>query len=132
MTLLVHRRVLAVRRLRVTAAVTIRAVVCIAGRGGILPHALAEARTLRAVLRTGCVARCSRLVPDRRELRMAGCLPRDSADRLSHLTVDRSVVAVVVGAALFGGSLGFFCSLALCFLFLLLGFPFLADFLELW
>ena len=62
MTLLVHLWVLSVRRLRVTAVVTIWTVVRIAVGGGILSHALRKTWTLRAVLRGSAVTRGRRLV----------------------------------------------------------------------
>ena len=70
MVLLVHLGVLSVGGLRVTAAVTIGTVVRIAVGGGILSHSLRKTGALRSVLGSSRVARGSRLVPDRRELRV--------------------------------------------------------------
>lgn len=78
MVLLVHLRVLSIGRLWITAAVTIGTVVRIAVGGGILSHSLRKTGALGAVLRSSRVARGGRLIPDRRELRMLGRLPRDT------------------------------------------------------
>ena len=129
MALLVHLRVLAVRRLGVTAVVTIWAVVSVAGGGGILGDALCEPRALGAILRTRRVAGRGRLVADGRELRVAGCLA-GHADSLTHLAVDRSLGAVLVATVLVSGALPLLVGLALSFLLLLLCLPFLTDFLE--
>jgi hypothetical protein len=57
-------------------------------------------------------------------------LARD-ADRLSHLSVDRRFRSTtLVSALLHVGPVTLFVSLARGFLFLLLRFPFLSDFLE--
>src|SRR4051812_15607906 len=103
MTLLIHLWVLAVGRLRVTAAVTTRTVVGIAV-GVILSHSLREPRALRAVLGTRRVARHGRLVADRGQLVVAGWLARHP-DGLSHLPVDGRLGAVVVGGARVAGPL---------------------------
>ena len=129
MTLLVHLRVLTVWRLWVTAAVTTWTVVDIAGGGAILSHSLSEPWALSAILRPRSVTRGSRLISDRRQLRMPRCWPR-YAYCLSHLTVDRSIGGVVVGCAAFGGTLSLLFGLALGFLLLFLGFPFFANFFE--
>jgi len=119
MALLVHLRVLAVRRLR------------------IMCHALGKAGTVCAILRSSRCARSCRLVPDGRELRVRGLLARYTYG-LAHLSVDRSLRrATVVGHTLLLsvlvhlGSLTFVVGLTLGFLFLLLSFPFFANFLEL-
>lgn len=64
--LLIHLRILTIGRLWITAVVTIGTVICIAVRGGILAHAFRNTWALRAVLRSGGVARRSRLVADGR------------------------------------------------------------------
>lgn len=130
MVLLVHLRVLSVRRLWITAAVTIGTVVRIAVWGGILGHAFRKAWTLRAVLRSSCVARGGWLIPNGRELRMLRSLPGDT-DCLPHLSVDRSFGRTTLVSALLHISavslfVGFACSLFL----LLLRLPLFADFLE--
>ena len=131
MALLIHLRVRAVGGLRVTAAVTIRAVIGVAGGGGILCHALREPGALCPVLRTRCVARRSRLVADRRKLWVTRRLPGD-ADCLPHLVIHGRIGAVLVGGTILlsGSSVSIFLSLARRVLLLLLRFPFLADFFE--
>jgi len=133
MTLLVHLRVLSVRRLRVTAAVTIGTVVCVAVWGGILSHALRKARTLRAVLRGGVVARGRRLVPDGWELSVLRRLSRHT-NSLSHLTVDWSFSRrrTIVSTLLRISTVALVISLALRLFLLLLCLPLFADFLELY
>jgi hypothetical protein len=131
MVLLVHLRVLSVRRLRVTAAVTIGTVVCIAVGGGILRHALRKTRTLRAILRSSCVAGGGRLVPDGRKLRVLRRLSGDT-DSLSHLSVDRSFGGTtLMGTLLNVGAVSLFVGLARGFLLLLLCLPLFSDLLEL-
>lgn len=138
MALLVHLRVLAVRRLRITIKdVTTRTHVHTVG-SRILCHALGKAGTVCAILRSSRCARSCRLVPDGRELRVRGLLARYTYG-LAHLSVDRSLRrATVVGHTLLLsvlvhlGSLTFVVGLTLGFLFLLLSFPFFANFLELW
>lgn len=129
MTLLVHLWVLTIGRLGVTAAVTIWAVVRIASRGGILSNALCQPWALCSVLGTRRVAGRSRLVADGGKLRVAGSLARH-ANRLAHLSVHGCFGTVVVAAILFGCALSLLVRLALGLLFLLLGLPFFANFLE--
>lgn len=137
MTLLVHLRVLAVWRLRVTVVgVTTRTVVRIVGRS-ILCHALRETGTVCAVLRSSRCARRSRLVTNRWQLRMRGLLA-GNAYSLAHLSVDRCIrwATVVRNTLLLRvlvhlSALAFIISLALSLLLLLLSLPFFADLLEL-
>ena len=130
MVLLVHLRVLSVRRLWVTAAVTIGTVVRIAVWGGILGHAFRKAWTLRAVLRSSCVARGGWLIPDRRELRVCRGLSGD-ADCLPHLSIDRSFRrTALVSALLHIGAVSLFVGFACSLFLLLLRLPLFADFLE--
>ena len=138
MALLVHLRVLAVRRLRITIKdVTTRTHVHTVG-SRILCHALGKAGTVCAILRSSRCARSCRLVPDGWELRVRGLLARYT-DGLTHLSVDRSLRrAAVVGHTLLLsmlvhlGALTFVVGLTLGFLFLLLCLPFFANFLKLW
>ena len=129
MTLLVHLRILAVGRLRVTAAVTTRTVVGIAV-GVILSHSLRKPWALRAVLRARRVARDRRLISNRGQLIVTCCLPRNP-DSLSHLTVDWRLRSVVVRGSRVAGSLPLVISFAGGFLLLLFGLPLLADLFEL-
>jgi hypothetical protein len=131
MVLLVHLRVLSVGRLGITAAVTIGTVVCIAVGGGILRHALRKTRTLRAILRSSCVARGGRLVPDGGKLRVLRRLSGDT-DSLSHLSVDRSFgSATLVGTLLNVSAVTLLVGLARGLLLLLLRLPLFSDLLEL-
>lgn len=129
--LLIHLWVLPVRRLRVTAAVTIGTVVCIAVGGGILSHAFRKTWTLRAVLRSSSVARSRGLIPDGRKLRMLRRLTRNT-DSLTHLTIDGGFArsTTLMDALLHIGSMSLLVSFACSFLFLLLCLPFLANFLK--
>jgi hypothetical protein len=130
MVLLVHLRVLSVGRLRVTAAVTIGTVVCIAVGGSILRHAFRKTWALRAILRSSGVARGGRLIPYGRKLRVLRRLTRD-ADSLSHLSIDRSFgSATLVGALLLIGAMALLVGLARSLLLLLLRLPLFSDFLE--
>jgi len=119
MTLLVHLRVLAVRRL------------------GVMCHALGKAGAVCAILRSSRCARCCRLVPDGWELRVRGLLARYT-NGLAHLSVDRSLrrTTVVCHTLLLSvlvhlSALTFVVGLTLGFLFLLLCLPFFANFLKL-
>lgn len=129
--LLVHLRVLAIRRLRVTVVVTTGTVVRIAVWGSILRHAFRKTWALRAVLGSGCIARSSRLITDGRELWMLWRLTRHT-DRLSHLAVYRRLTrsTTLMYALLHIGAVALFISLARCLLLLLLGFPFFAYLFE--
>lgn len=137
MTLLVHLRVLAVRRLGVTVVgVTTGTVVRIVG-SRILCHALWETGTVCAVLRSSGCARSSWLVPNRWELWVRRLLAWHT-NGLTHLPIDgclrrASIVrnALLLRVLVHFGALALIVGLALSLLFLLLGFPFLADFLEL-
>ena len=138
MALLVHLRVLAVRRLRVTIedVTTWTEMHNVGSR--VLCHALGKAGTVCAILRSSRCARSCRLVPDGWELRVRGLLTRYT-DGLTHLAVDRSLRrAAVVGHTLLLsmlvhlGALTFVVGLTLGFLFLLLCLPFFANFLKLW
>jgi hypothetical protein len=133
MTLLVHLRVLSVRRLWVTAAVSIGTVVHIVVGGSILSHALRQTWTLRAVLRRGVIARGRRLIPDGWQLRVGRALPWH-ANSLSHLPIDRGFTrrTTLVRTLLCISTVALIISLALSFLFLLLCLPFLADLFELY
>jgi hypothetical protein len=128
--LLVHLRVLSVRRLRVTAVVTIWTVVRIAVGGGILSHALRKTWALRAVLRGSAVPRGCRLVPDGRELGVLRGLSGNT-DCLAHLTINRRLRSTsLMGALLHVGPVSLLVSFARSLLLLLLRFPLLANFLE--
>ena len=94
----------------------------------ILCHALRDTRALR-VLRTRGVARRRRLVTDWGELRVCRSLSRH-ADSLSHLTVDRSVGAVVVRSARVASTRTLVVGLAGSLLLLLLSLPLLSDLFE--
>jgi hypothetical protein len=136
-TLLVHLRVLAIWRLRITVVgVTTGTVVRIVGRS-ILCHALRETRTVRAVLRSSRSARCSRLVPNRWQLRVRGLLA-GYAYSLAHLSIRRCLRratvmrnALLLRVLVHLSALAFVISLALSLLLLLFGLPFLADFFKL-
>lgn len=132
MALRVHLRVLSIRRLRITAAVTIWTIVCVAVWGRILGHAFRETWTLSAILRGGCVARGCSLIPDRRQLRMLGRLSRHT-DCLSHLSIDRWFTrrSAVVLTLLHIGTVSFVVSLACGFLLLLLCLPLFSNLFEL-
>jgi hypothetical protein len=82
MALLVHLRVLTVRRLGVAAAVSTGADMYVAVWGRILSHALRQAWTLRAILRRRVVVGGRRLVPDGWQLRVGRPLSWDT-DSLS-------------------------------------------------
>lgn len=138
MALLVHLRVLAVWRLRVTIEVvnTRTSIHNVGSR--ILCHALGKTGTMCAILRSSRCARGCRLVPDGRELRVGRLLTRYT-NGLTHLSVDRSLrrATVVSHTLLLGvlvhlGALTLVVGLTLGFLFLLLSLPFFANFLELW
>jgi hypothetical protein len=132
MPLLVHLRVLSVGRLRITAAVTIGTVVCVAIGSSILSHALRKPWTLRAVLRRGIVARGSRLVPDGRQLRMRGTLSWHT-NGLSHLAVHRSFPrGATLMTLLRVGTVALVLGLALSLFLLLLRLPLFANFLKLY
>lgn len=133
MTLLVHLRILSVRRLRITAAVTIGTVVCVAVGGGILSHALRKTWTLRAVLRSGVVARGGRLVPDGWELSVRRRLSRHT-NSLSHLPVDwrLSLGRTIMRTLLLISPVALVISLARRLFLLLLCLPLLANLLELY
>lgn len=136
MTLLVHLRVLAVWRLRVTViGVTTRTVERMDG-SRILCHALWKARAVCAILRSSRCARSSWLVPDGWKLRVRWLLTR-YAYCLAHLSVDRRLrrTTIVRDTLLLRmlvhlGALAFVVSLALSLLFLLLRLPFFADLLK--
>jgi hypothetical protein len=104
----------------------------------ILCHALGKAGTVCAILRSSRCARSCGLVPDGWELRVRGLLARYT-NGLAHLSVDRSLrrATVVSHTLLLSvlvhlGALTFVVGLTLRFLFLLLRFPFFANFLKLW
>tara|TARA_R110002003_G_scaffold127_8_gene11943 strand:- start:8429 stop:8878 length:450 start_codon:yes stop_codon:yes gene_type:complete len=130
MPLLVHLRVLAVRRLRVTAVVTIGTVVCVAVGGGILSHAFRKTWTLGSILRSSVVTRGSRLIPDGRQLSVRS-LTRHT-DSLAHLSIDRSFTgsSTLMRALLHVGSVTIVIGFALGLLLLLLSFPLLANLLK--
>jgi hypothetical protein len=88
---------------------------------------------LRAVLRRSVVARGRWLIADGRKLGMGRTLPWYT-DSLSHLSIDWGFTrrATLMHALLGIGSVTLIVSLALCLLFLLLCFPFLADLFELY
>jgi hypothetical protein len=131
MTLLVHLGVLSVRRLWITAAVTIGTVVCVAVWGSILSHALRKTWTLRAILRRGIVARGCRLIPDRRKLCVRRSLSRHT-DRLSHLSVHGGFTrgTTLVHALLDVSPVALIVGLALGLLLLLLCLPLFPNFFE--
>jgi hypothetical protein len=126
-TLLVHLRVLSIRGLGVTAAVTIGTVIHVAVWGGILSHAFREPGTLRAVLRRSVIARGSRLVPNGWKLSVRRRLTRH-ANSLSHLAIHWCFAwrATVVRALLHIGAVALFISFAQCILLLLLCLPLFA------
>lgn len=131
MALLVHLRVLSVRRLGVTAVVTIWTVVCVAIGSRILSHALRKTRTLSAVLGRGIVARGCGLIPNRRQLCMRRTLSWYT-NGLSHLSVDRCFAwRTALVTLLCIGSVALIVSLALSLFLLLLCLPFFANLLEL-
>jgi hypothetical protein len=133
MALLVHLRILSVRRLRVTAAVTIGTVVCVAIWSGILSHALRKTRALCAILRSGVVAGSGRLIPNRWELSVWRGLSRHT-NSLSHLTINWSFARgrALVSTLLCIGTVTFIIGLALRLFLLLLRFPLFANLLELY
>jgi hypothetical protein len=132
MALLVHLRVLCVRGLGVTAAVSARADIHIVIGGRILSHAFGQTWTLRSVLRRRVVARGCGLVSDRGQLRVGRALSWYT-DSLPHLTVDRGFTrrTTLMGALLCICPVALVVSLALGLLLLLLCLPLLANFLEL-
>jgi hypothetical protein len=133
MALLVHLRVLTVRRLGVAAAVSTGADMYVAVWGRILSHALRQAWTLRAILRRRVVVGGRRLVPDGWQLRVGRALSWDT-DCLSHLSVNRGFAGrtALMLTLLCISSVALVVSLALSLLLLLLRLPFFADLFELY
>ena len=143
MTLLVHLRILAVRRLRITADVvtTTETDVCIVGCY-VLCHAFRKAGTMCTVLRSSRCAGRSRLIPNGWQLRVRGLLAWHTYS-LSHLSIDRRLrrttvvrntllLLLLLMLLLHLSAMTLIVGLARGFLFLLLGLPFFADLLKLY
>jgi hypothetical protein len=135
--LLVHLRVLAVRRLGVTAAVTTGTVIRNAVWSRILSHALWETGTVCAILRGRRAARGRWLVPDRWQLGVRGWLPGHT-NCLSHLSVNGGLgratavvlLALLLHVLLHLSAVSLVLGLARSLLLLLLGLPLFTDFLK--